>query len=295
VFGATNPGAELALMSQLALGSSVSSLASYTTLEDLIDLYSAEFVHSPANGSWLGDLPAAEAAQAMLDLAEAYSDRYALQVSSLGKMAGGGDPLWTFVTGYYAAFFGAHGVMAACGRPSVKLRLKYVLPALSGNFGLSVAGSSRGPDWLEVLLTPLNAKSAHLNLWVRLEKLLNDALAVDPDRVGLLLGTYLLDAIRNPRLLSESRNLLNYRVMEHPPFRLPAVTLLSPSWPDEAALVAWTTTAGPLTEYRRPEFAAIALGSVGSWLRRELVARGGRVDKRRTAFRRAHLPHQYLA
>lgn len=284
----TSPGSDLATLHQFLIGSRPTSRVGLVELQQLIELYSTSFTTLPGTtNDWSGLIPEVPLQDALLDEQMRAYDRFVRQLATARGGPWAGDPMWQFVTYYYAAFFAAQSVLFALGIGTVRVRTT-VLGAPAGSYVLHVSRSSYSSGQRQIDLTPMPRTSSHRLVWLALEKELRPRRIV-ADTVGAALLDTILSAILSPRLLSDERNARNYGLTSSP-IRTSPLLPIADAWPDVRSLQQWAQAIPSVGSDSRPEFLAYALGSVSAWLQEEMCARGGRIDGRRLTWRRATLP-----
>jgi hypothetical protein len=273
--------ADLEQYSLLSLGSVTLHQSQPFDVAQLMAVYGTSF-------STQGTALVAEIHEQALQLAlgteaEAALDRFVRQVATYEELANvASDPLWTAVTGYYAAFFAANALLLACGRGFVRVDTSQIAIAQQG--GLHSVRLTPGSTFgqLELRLTAMGTGGSHHATWKTVRGVLDDCAATvgNGTREAQVFAS-LAALIVGPRWLSDERNDINYAFRRNP--------FLAALWTRELShLVDHDALEGRLLAAMAPrpeqrfELVMVGCASLLRGLFRRFLTRGGKIDPHRT-------------
>ena len=196
------------------------------------------------------------------------------------------DPMWTAVTGYYAAFMGATALLTAVGR-ATRTFVHGIGPITRGIHVFTTEPSAYPGRIL--LVIQKGGATSHRSVWVSLVERLKALSMIDPsDAWTNRVLDSLCNLIQRPDWLSDFRNRINYSIDVDP--------ALAMTWTSELRTLTVRdrvdgrlATAGSIRDEQRLELVALACGSLLSALYADYKSRANRPDPRPQNWRRTHL------
>ncbi|MDQ3569781.1 MAG: hypothetical protein M3450_01125 [Actinomycetota bacterium] len=195
------------------------------------------------------------------------------------------DPVWRFVTGYYAALFSALSLLAITG--TLRRRFGPSSPIPEGLWSVVAQPSVAGSQVLRVRGRRGGAAGSHHGTWTALADLFTDLSAVPGNDAHTQAVLHALaDIVVTPLHLSNFRNALNYGLDEGPWSRRAWPCLLRDLRTPEA--VEDAAVGGTRREEQRAEILMLACGSLVRSLFEDYRQRV-RSDPRLRRWRKEHL------
>ncbi len=272
--------ADLEQFSLLAIGNVTLHRGQALDLVDLMSVYGSSF--SVQGGDLIADLHEEALQIALATEAEAAIDRFVRQLTTYEELSTtGSDPLWTAVTGYYAAFFVSNALLLACGRGFVRVDTSQITGAQQGGLHRVRLAQGATLGHLELRLTPMGKEGSHKATWKGVRELLADrATTVGNGTREAQVFASLAALIVAPIWLSQERNDINYEFKRNP--------FQAGLWPRELSHLADAeaiedrilASISPRPEQRFELVMAGCASLLASLFHRFLV-RGGKIDPQR--------------
>lgn len=206
MLSASAANAHLRQRNRLAVGTS--ALVSNTNMGLLVKGYETTIRPAPPN-SYTLDVPDTTVEQAWIaDWEAAYDIAHQQARTYVSAVLAGGNPAWTAVTGYYAAFFAMRAFLYGVGVGNRGLPRAGIL---GGGLYSVTTGPGAGARTTEIRCRKVSGGGSHKAGWLALREVSHELLSVG----GLdLRSTNVIDTyqqlIQSPQHVSAFRNNINY-------------------------------------------------------------------------------------